>query len=94
MTKEALERGIELQRAIDDLWKRKEKLESMAAICCENMDIAKSKTHNFSLEASKKDGGRDEFITLSANAAYSAIYEDIKKAEAELEKLDKEFEDL
>ena len=94
MTEKALERGVELKGTIDSLRKRREKLKSMKALCSENMDIAKSKTHNFELDASKKEGGRSETITLSAGAAYAAICKDIKEAEKELEKLRKEFSDL
>lgn len=94
MTEKALERGIELKGTMDSLWKRREKLKSMKALCSENMDIAKSKTHRFDLDASKKEGGRNETVTLSAGAAYAAICKDIEKTEEELEKLQKEFSDL
>lgn len=57
MTEKALERGIELKGTMDSLWKRREKLKSMKALCSEDMDIAKSKTHRFDLDASKKRGG-------------------------------------
>ncbi len=57
MTEKALERGIELKGTMDSLWKRREKLKSMKALCSEDMDIAKSKTHRFDLDASKKGGG-------------------------------------
>lgn len=94
MTKRELERGIELQRSIDGLWRKREELESMQKLCFENMDIGKRSTHNFALKADKNDGGRGGVVIVSAKAAYSAVCEDIRAIEKELAGLEKELSDL
>ncbi len=47
MTNKQLERGVELKTLKDGLWKRKEQLEKMKALCFENMDITKKVAHTF-----------------------------------------------
>lgn len=94
MTKKELARGVELRRTIDGLYEMNTRLKEMEKLCFENMNIAKSVTHRFVLKAIKKQGGCDTDIEVSANAAYSAVCKDRNAINAELEKLNKEFEDL
>ncbi|MDE6365172.1 MAG: hypothetical protein K2L86_13080 [Lachnospiraceae bacterium] len=94
MTNKQLERGVELKSLKDDLWRKKEHLEKMKALCFENMDIAKKITHIFTIKSMQNDGGDSDVIEVSARAAYRGICSDIETIEKEIDKLNKEFSNL
>ena len=94
MTNKQLERGVELKTLKDGLWRRKEQLEKMKALCFENMDIAKKITHTFTIKAMNNEKWDSDIVEVSTHAAYHGICSDIKEIENELEKLNKEFTDL
>ena len=65
MTNEQLERGGELKTLKDGLWRRKEHLEEMKALCFENMDIAKKITHTFTIKAMNNEKWDSASLTIS-----------------------------
>lgn len=94
MTNKQLERGVELKTLKDGLWRKKEQLEKMKALCFENMDIAKKTTHTFTVNSMENGGGDRDVVEVSARAAYRGICSDIETIEKEIDKLNKEFSDL
>lgn len=94
MTNKQLERGVELKSLKDGLWRKKEHLEKMKALCFENMDIAKKITHTFTIKSMQNDGGDSDVVEVSARAVYGGICSDIEIIEKEIDKLNKEFSDL
>ena len=94
MTKKQLERGVELKSLQDGLWRKKEHLEKMKALCFENMDIAKRVDYTFTIRSMREDGGDSDAVEVSARAAYHGICSDIETIEKEIDKLNKEFSDL
>ena len=94
MTKQKLERGMELQRLIDRLCRDKEDLEKIKNLLFEDMGRAKGSTHIYWLKADEKEGTRSSCTELSAKAAYSAVCMNIEDIDKELEQIRKEFSDL
>ena len=94
MTNKQLDRGVELKTLKDGLWRRKEHLEEMKALCFENMDIAKKITHTFTIKAMNNEKWDSDVVEVSARAAYRGICSDIETIEKEIDKLNKEFSDL
>ena len=94
MTKQKLERGIELQRSIDNLYRAKEELEQAEKLCFEDMDIAKVSAHIYALNMKKKEGTSSCSTLLSEKAAHMALCTDIKDIDMEIERLEKEFAEL
>ena len=94
MTNKQLERGVELKTLKDGLWRKKEQLEKMKALCFENMDITKKVAHTFIIKSIQQNGGGGDVVEVSARAAYRGICSDIETIEKEIDKLNKEFSDL
>ncbi|MCX4379730.1 MAG: hypothetical protein OSJ61_26855 [Lachnospiraceae bacterium] len=94
MTKQKLERGMELQRQISRLCQSKEDLEQEKDRLLEDMNRIKGSNYVYWLKADAKEGKGGKCVGLSAKAAYSAVCTDIADIDKELEQIRKEFSDL
>lgn len=94
MTKQKLERGMELQRQIDRLYQAKEELKQTEKLLYEDMGGAKKSAYTYWLRADEKTGAGGRCIELSVKAAYSAVCVDIADIDKELERIKSEFSDL
>lgn len=94
MTKQELERGMELQRRISSLYQAKEDLEQRKTLLFEDMNRTKDSAYIYWLKSDAKEGTDGGCVELSAKAAYSAVCTDIADIDKELEQIKKEFSDL